>query len=127
MRGKLLSRIDIIIPPLPIKPLKGLIRNGYIPFKNTLYDPICISFSILTRIFPLSRIADRGVKEKFEKEAFLKKVQKNFESTIDYYPDQTHVVRVDATKPIEEVTELIITELQPFLEQWRKKDLGSLN
>ena len=92
--------------------------------------PYTTQFVFLFRYWPnisLSRIADRGVKEKFEKEAFLKKVQKNFESTIDYDPDQTHVVRVDATKPIEEVTELIITELQPFLEQWRKKDLGSLN
>ena len=63
----------------------------------------------------LSRIGGRGVREIYEKVDFLKKVEENYERIIsDYekrYPEMK-VVRIDATQPIEKVSEIIAKEIE---------------
>lgn len=63
----------------------------------------------------LSRIGGRGVREIYEKVDFLKKVEENYERIISNYEKrfpEMKVVHIDATLPIEKVTEIISKELE---------------
>jgi dTMP kinase len=66
----------------------------------------------------LSRIGGRETREIYEKVDFLKATEERYEKIVSEY-ERTHpemkTVRIDATKPKEEVAAAIMAELKPLL------------
>ncbi len=100
---------------------QGVDKKWLINLQQFLMTPnVYFLFDIDPKI-ALSRITNREIKERFEKEEFLTKVRKNFLNTKAFV--NVFVDIIDASLDVEKITNQILTVLQLYLTDWRKKDI----